>query len=155
MNRIYVRRVRSVERLSVSLIKRCILATLRLEGVNVPCEVSVLITDDEGIREINSRFRGLDKPTDVLSFPAQVFLPGEFDRGVADPETRLVPLGDIIISAGRVDKQAHEYGHSRERETAYLVIHSMLHLLGYDHMDKVEKKKMRRREEAILGRCKI
>jgi len=109
---IYANHIKSVQnRLSIPLIKRCIKETLHLEGVSAPCEISVLITDDEGIREINHEFRGLDKPTDVLSFPVQELLPGEFDQCEPDPETGLVPLGDIVLSAERVDKQAQEYGH--------------------------------------------
>jgi len=136
-HRIYARHsgVAAGSRLSIPLIKSCIRETLRLEGVDMPREVSVLITDDDGIREINLAFRGMDKPTDVLSFPMD-------EPGI---------LGDIVISAERVDSQAREYGQSRERETAYLVIHSVLHLLGYDHIDEAaEKRKMRRREEEIL-----
>ncbi|MCL2408965.1 MAG: rRNA maturation RNase YbeY [Oscillospiraceae bacterium] len=143
--------VRSDVRLSIPLIKRCIRETLRLEGMDMPCEVSVLITDDDGIHGINLEFRGIDKPTDVLSFPAQEFAPGEFVPGDIDPETGLMPLGDIMLSAERVDHQAREYRQSRERETAYLVIHSVLHLLGYDHVDEAEeKRKMRRREAEII-----
>ena len=156
MTKVYARHTKSVnERLPIPFIKHCIRETLRFECVTAPCELSVLITDDEGIREINSRFRGLNKPTDVLSFPAQNFSPGGFDLGESDPETGLVPLGDIVISAERVDKQARQYGYSLKRETAYLIIHSVLHLLGYDHMDKAEKRKMRAREEDILGRLNI
>jgi len=150
-HKIYARRVAAGVRLSIPLIKRCICETLRLEGVDMPCEVSVLITDDAGIRGINHEFRGIDSPTDVLSFPVQEFIPGAFESGDVDPETGLMPLGDIILSAERVDAQAREYGQSRERETAYLVIHSVLHLLGYDHVDEAEeKRKMRRREADIL-----
>jgi probable rRNA maturation factor len=149
-HKIYIRRIAAM-RLSIPLIKRCIRETLRLEGVDMPCEVSVLITDDAGIRGINREFREIDKPTDVLSFPAQELVPGEFAPGETDLNTGLMPLGDIILSAQRVDAQAQEYGQSRERETAYLVIHSVLHLLGYDHVDEAaEKRRMRKREEEIL-----
>ena len=142
------------ERLPVPVIKRCVNITLRLEGVDVPCEVSVLITNDSGIREINRQFRGQDKPTDVLSFPVQEFrapgwvFPG---AGFVDPETGLLPLGDITISAERVEKQARDHGQTREREAAYLTVHSVLHLLGYDHEDEGQGKRlMRTREKAIM-----
>ena len=140
-------------RLYIPLIKHCIRETLRLEGVDVPCEVSVLITDDTGIREMNREFRGLDEPTDVLSFPAWSLVPGGFSLSDCeiDPESGLLPLGDIVLSALRVDAQAREYGQSRERETAYLAVHSALHLLGYDHIDEADKKLMRTREKAILA----
>jgi len=154
-HRAYVRHAKAVNadaRLPIPLIKQCISAALQIESVDMPCEVNVLITDDVGIREINREFRNLDKPTDVLSFPAQEFCASaEFENPIADPETGLVPLGDIVLSVERVDKQAREYGQSREREAAYLTIHSVLHLLGYDHIDEAEEKRqMRRREDAIL-----
>ena len=155
MTKIYVRHSGTDKnaRLSIPLIKQCVRETLRLEGVDVPCEVSVLITDDAGIREMNREFRGLDKPTDVLSFPAWDLVPGRFlpSDCETDPETGRLPLGDIVLSAPRVDAQAHEYGQSRERETAYLTVHSTLHLLGYDHIDKDDKKLMRVREKAVLA----
>ena len=141
-------------RLSIPLIKKCIRAALRFEGVDIPCEVSVLITDDEGIRDINREFRGIDKATDVLSFPALEFTaPGWGGRGecAPDPETGLLPLGDIVLSAGRVEEQAKEHAQSRERETAYLTVHSVLHLLGYDHVDEAAQKRlMRAREKEIM-----
>jgi probable rRNA maturation factor len=120
----------------------------------VPCEVDVLLTDDEGIHEINRDMRGVDAPTDVLSFPAFSYVPGEppTDDADADPMTGLTPLGDMAISLERVKAQAAEYGHSERRELAYLVVHSVLHLLGYDHLDEGEQKKqMRQREEAIMA----
>ena len=152
---IYARhsRVNPDHRLSIPLIKRCVRTTLRLEGMGMSCEVSVLITDDYAIRGINSRFRGIDSPTDVLSFPLQdfsspgelVYCPQRFKINAGD-----LQLGDIVISAERVMRQANENEHTIERETAYLTIHSVLHLLGYDHMNEVEKKRMRGREKAIL-----
>jgi len=116
--------------------------------------VSVLITDDHAIRGINNEFRGVDAPTDVLSFPMLVFSPPGWaapDIGASDPETGLIPLGEIILSGRRVHEQAKVFGHSPERETAYLVVHSVLHLLGYDHLDEAEgKKEMRGREKEII-----
>lgn len=155
-HRIYSRHcgVKAEYRLSIPLIKRCVRAALDLEGVDMPCEVSVLITDDSGISGINSEYRGIDKPTDVLSFPMQEFYPPGWtapDHGAVDPETELLPLGEIILSAERVDKQAREYGQTRERETAYLTVHSVLHLLGYDHVDEADGKRlMRGREKQIM-----
>ena len=155
-HRIYARHsgVGADERLDIPLIKRCLREALRLEGVDLPCEVSLLITDDEGIRDINREFRGFDKPTDVLSFPMQVFSPPGWDPHCVDmtaPGTDVVMLGDIILSAPRVIEQAHEFSQSRERETAYLTVHSVLHLLGYDHVDGAEgKRHMREREKEIM-----
>ena len=147
------------DRLSIPLIKRCIRHTLRLEGVDIPCEVSVLITDDIGIREINREFRKIDRSTDVLSFPAQEILsPGRIihQHGSIDSETGLLPLGDIVFSAERVGIQASENAQTRERETAYLTIHSVLHLLGYDHTDEAEGKRlMREREREILEELRV
>jgi len=141
-------------RLSIPLIKHCIRNSLSIEEVDIPCEVSVLITGDRGIRKINSEFRGIDKPTDVLSFPMQEFSPPGWTDPAPDmihPETGLLPLGDIILSAEQIEKQARKNSQSIDRETAYLVIHSVLHLLGYDHTDGAEEeKKMREREKRIL-----
>jgi probable rRNA maturation factor len=119
---------------------------------DVYCEVSVLITDDNGIKELNGKYRGIEMSTDVLSFPMQEFSPGEYSikTCMADPATGLLPLGDIIISAQRLKAQAREYGHSIERETAYLTVHSTLHLFGYDHLNSADKKKMRGREKEIM-----
>ncbi len=138
-----------------ALLRRVIPAALEAEGVAVPCEVDVLLTGDGGIHEINLEQRGVDAPTDVLSFPMFEFTPGAPPaQGDAelDPDTGLLPLGDMVISLERAGAQAREYGHSREREIAYLAVHSVLHLLGYDHMDDGPmQKQMRAREEAILG----
>lgn len=137
----------------VRLLRRCVRTALHMEGVDMPCEVSVLITDDAGIREINRTFRDKDAPTDVLSFPMQLLTPGNFkpDRTEINPETGLLPLGDIILSADRVAAQAARYGQDLNREMAYLTVHSALHLLGYDHTDEgVEKRAMRAREKDIL-----
>ena len=143
------------DRLKIPLIKRCIRAALLIEGVNMPCEVSVLITNDERIREINNEYRGIDKATDVLSFPMQEFYaPGWPSRSFAEigREAGRIPLGDIVLSADRVKIQAREHSQTCEQETAYLTIHSVLHLLGYDHVDEaVEKRRMRDREKIILG----
>ena len=116
------------------------------------CEVDVSVTSDEGIRRINLDMRGVDRPTDVLSFPVFDLTPGEFPgEEDADPATGLVPLGDMALSLERVQAQAKEYGHSNRRELAYLTVHSILHLLGYDHLDEgTQKAQMRQREDAIM-----
>ncbi len=134
------------------MIRRSIRAALKAEGVRVPCEVSVLLTDDAGIRQINLEQRNIDAPTDVLSFPMFEYRPGHppVDSRDADPGTGRIPLGDMVLSMERVFAQAAGYGHSRARELSYLTIHSTLHLLGYDHLDEgPEKVRMRAREEAI------
>ena len=134
-------------------IRKVIRTALEAEGVDFRCEVDVCITDDGGIREINREMREVDKATDVLSFPVFDLVPGELpDEEDADPCTGLVPLGDMAISMEHVTAQAKEYGHSEKRELSYLVVHSVLHLLGYDHLDEgPQKAQMREREEAIAA----
>ena len=196
--RIYARhsKVAANHRLSIKLIKRCLRDSLRQEGVAIPCEVSVMITNDEAIRKINREYRSIDAATDVLSFPMHDFIPGKFpnqfpgkheppaaeaDAGIGSGRgmqantdsglysisvsytsseasassgfvSDILLLGDIVISAERLYEQAQSFGHSIERETAYLTVHSVLHLLGYDHADEAEdKRKMRLREERIVG----
>ena len=133
-------------------LRQCITKALELEHVTLPCEINVLITDNEGIHRINLEQRQVDAPTDVLSFPMFDLSPGEKPgEEHEDPDTGLVPLGDMCISLERAAAQAEEYGHSVERELSYLAVHSVLHLLGYDHMDEGPMKaQMRRREEHIL-----
>lgn len=140
-----------------AFIRRVIRTALAAEGVDFPCEVDVLITSDEGIHAINRDMRQVDRPTDVLSFPEFDLRPGELPGAEdADPGTGLVPLGDMVVSWEHVTAQAKEYGHSNRRELAYLVVHSVLHLLGYDHLDEGEEKaRMRAREEAILAELGI
>jgi len=135
-----------------ALLRRTITTALWCEGVDVKCEVNVLLTDDEGIREINREQREVDAATDVLSFPMFDYRPGEKPTADdADPDTDAVPLGDMVISVERAKRQAEEYGHSFRRELAYLAVHSVLHLLGYDHLDEGEQKKqMREHEERIM-----
>jgi probable rRNA maturation factor len=136
-----------------ALIRKVIRTALAAEGVEFPCEVDVLLTSDESIHQINLDMRQVDRPTDVLSFPEFDLHPGQLPAAEdADPGTGLVPLGDMVISMEHVAAQAKEYGHSNRRELAYLVVHSVLHLLGYDHLDEGEMKaRMRAREEAILA----
>lgn len=139
------------------LLRQVIPAALEAEGVAVPWEVDVLFTDDEGIHQINLEQREVDRPTDVLSFPMFDLQPGEHPTEEdADPGTGLVPLGDMVISLERAKAQGEEYGHGTRREVAYLAVHSVLHLLGYDHMDEGPMKaRMRAREEAILEQLGI
>lgn len=136
-------------------IRKCITAALEAEEVPTPCEVNVLVTDDETIQVLNRMTRGIDKPTDVLSFPAFPFEPGKLPADLTpylDPETGLLPLGDMAISFEHAQAQAKEFGHSVKREVGYLTIHSILHLLGYDHVDEGPmKKQMRQREEYICS----
>lgn len=138
---------------------RCISAALEAEGVTVPCEINVLVTDDQGIRVINNATRQVDSATDVLSFPMFQFTPGVFPADVTedlDPQTGLLPLGDMAISLERAKDQAKRFGNSLKREVGYLTIHSILHLLGYDHMDEGEmKRQMRTREEIIAAQIGI
>ena len=138
-----------------AIIKKCVETTLQAEGVTAPCEINVLVTNDRGIQAINSASRGIDKPTDVLSFPMFQLEAGsppkDWDEFM-DPETDMCPLGDMAISLERAIAQAKEFGHSTRREVGYLTIHSMLHLLGYDHLDEgPQKAQMRSREEAIAA----
>ena len=136
-----------------SFLRKVIRTALDAEGVDLPCEVSVLVTNDTGIHRVNVDMRGVDAPTDVLSFPMFELSPGDKPSGEdADPATGLVPLGDMCISLERAKAQAKEYGHSNRRELAYLAVHSVLHLLGYDHLDEGPMKaRMRGREEAIMA----
>ena len=137
------------------LLTRVIAAALEAEQVTIPCGVDVLLTTNEGIREINLEQRQIDAATDVLSFPMLELTPGVPPTGEGedelDPETGLCCLGDMVISVERAKEQAAEFGHSIQRELAYLAVHSVLHLLGYDHLDEgPQKARMRAREEAIL-----
>lgn len=130
------------------LIRKCCNATLYVEGFEDPAEVSITFLNDEQIRQLNNEFRGKDTPTDVLSFPL-----GE--NGVYDKNEELgtLMLGDIAISIPTAVKQAKLYGHSLRREIGFLTVHSMLHLLGYDHVDGgQEALAMREKEEAILAK---
>lgn len=129
-----------------ALIRKACNAALKYEGFIDKAEINVTIVDDNEIKELNREFRDIDKSTDVLSFPL-----GE--DGVYDynPETDALMLGDIVISAEHAFSQAELYGHGIERELAFLTVHSMLHLLGYDHVNnEAEEKEMFSRQEEIL-----
>ena len=135
-------------------IEKVINAALDAERVTLPCEINVLLTNDEGIHQINLDMREVDRATDVLSFPMFELEPGvpPEDEDELDPATGLLPLGDMVISLERAEAQAKEFGHSLQRELCYLTVHSVLHLLGYDHLDEGPMKaQMRGREEEILG----
>jgi len=145
--------VKTRGRLHALLIKNCVDVALDCLGADAPCEVSVLITGDRIVQKINKEFRGIDRTTDVLSFPMHEFsIPGwtRRMRHETDPESGLIPLGEIVLSAEKVARQARKFRHSLEQETAYLTIHSVLHLLGYDHMDAARKKQMRAYENLIM-----
>jgi probable rRNA maturation factor len=128
-------------------VKQAAAEALRYENFVEECEISVSIVDNEEIRQINRQFRNIDKATDVLSFPMLTFQEGEQAERNEDGE---ILLGDIIISLERAREQAAEYGHSLKREIAFLTAHSMLHLLGYDHMTPEEEEEMFRRQKEIL-----
>lgn len=127
------------------LLRRAVAATLKYEGVNVKnVEVSITFADNDSIQKLNDEYRGIDRPTDVLSFPL------EDDVGDLNNEDACA-LGDIVISLERAMEQANEFGHSFKREVAFLCIHSMLHLLGYDHeLGEAEDKDMRQRQRDII-----
>ena len=136
-----------------ALIRKVIRTALAAEGVDVPCEVDVLLTNDSGIHEINREMRQVDASTDVLSFPMNELTEGEFDPSVCerDYDADKLLLGDMVLSLERCARQAEEYGHSYARELSYLTVHSVLHLLGYDHLDEGERKRrMRAREDCIM-----
>ncbi len=130
------------------LVRQAIEATLDYEQYGNPCEVSVTFTDNADIHELNRKFRGVDRPTDVLSFPLFDY-EGESEEPPVDELMGM--LGDIVLSLEQADLQAKEYGHSFEREVAFLCVHSMLHLLGYDHETGEEDElDMRRRQSAVM-----
>ena len=136
-----------------SFLRKVIRAALDAEGVETSCEVNILVTNDTGIHRVNLDMREVDAPTDVLSFPMFDLAPGDKpSEADADLATGLVPLGDMCVSLERAKAQAKEYGHSNRRGLAYLAVHSVLHLLGYDHLDEGPMKaRMRAREEAIMA----
>ena len=139
---------------AATLIRRAVRAALRAQNVDADCIVNILLTDDEGIHAVNQEQRGVDAPTDVLSFPLNELREGEFcaEDCEYDYESEKCMLGDMMLNLERCRLQAEEFGHSFEREVSYLTVHSVLHLLGYDHMDEGEqKKRMRAREEAIMA----
>ena len=152
-------RVRVTESAPLSLVAACCQAA---EGVALPLAAHVVVTDDAEIRALNARTRGVDRATDVLSFPTVRYAPGKTARDSEkrlkaewDPELHACMLGDIIISRPRAAEQAKEYGHSERRELCYLLAHALFHLMGYDHMEEDEKKEMRKMEEKALNMAGI
>ena len=139
---------------AAALIKKAVNMALDAEKVDEDCIISVMLTDDEGIHRVNMEFRGVDRPTDVLSFPMNELVPGEFEAEDCerDMDSGKLLLGDIMISIPRCAEQGEELGHGFKREIMYLTVHACLHLLGYDHVDEGEmKRQMRRREKEIMG----
>lgn len=134
------------------LIKKVISKTLTYEEFDEECEISISIVNNDEIRNINKQFRKIDSETDVLSFPQLTFEEGEFADVNEDDE---IILGDIIISIDKAKEQANEYGHSLEREIAFLTAHSMLHLLGYDHVEDDEEEEMFAKQKEILIKAGI
>jgi len=126
---------------------------LKMENFETPSEVSFLLVDNDEIREINKEHRNIDKPTDVLSFPVVDMVEGEIisDEGDFDMDENLLILGDIVISLEKVVEQAEAYGHSFDRELAFLAAHGLFHLLGYDHGDEEQEKRMMEKQEAVLS----
>lgn len=145
-----------------TIIKEVVEKALDLEGCPYEVELNVILTDNEGIREINRDYREIDAPTDVLSFPLIDYVtPSDFSHVEEDtdsyfnPESGELLLGDIIISVEKVISQAEEFGHSQKRELAFLVAHSMMHLFGHDHMEEEERLIMEQKQEHVLDELKI
>ena len=147
----------------INIINEVCDVALKDEEVTIPYQISLLFVDNNEIREINNETRGIDKVTDVLSFPMldypenmvfkNVYKNKKFNEIYLDGEELV--LGDMVLSLERAKEQSIEYNHSFEREVCYLVVHSILHLLGYDHMNDEDKAKIRTREEEILGKLNI
>lgn len=136
---------------------KVILRVLDTEGCPYETQVNILLTDNKGIKEYNLNYRGIDRETDVLSFPnidyespSNFSNLEEFQADYFDPDSGELILGDIILSVDRIKEQAIEYGHSQKREYAFLIAHSMLHLCGYDHMEEAEAKRMEDKQKAVL-----
>jgi len=138
---------------AAKLVRRAAKAALKAQNADADCVINVMLTDDEGIHAVNLEQRGVDAATDVLSFPLNELEEGAFDADACeyDYETEKCLLGDMVIDLARCAQQAEEYGHSFAREVSYLTVHSVLHLLGYDHLDEgARKQRMRDREKAIM-----
>jgi probable rRNA maturation factor len=135
------------------LIEKAIKLGVKKEKFSYPCEASVTLTDNETIQNLNKEHRGIDKPTDVLSFPLIEYINSEpqIQPGDIDPDTGTVFLGDIVISVEKAYEQAQSYGHSFERELSFLAVHGILHLLGYDHENEDDEKQMFSLQEDILN----
>lgn len=143
-------------------VEKVILAALDYVECPYEAEVNVLFTDNAGIHEMNQEYRGIDRPTDVLSFPMVSYeIPGNFDSLEEEqeecfhPETGELLLGDIVLSYDKIKEQAKEYGHTELRELCFLVAHSMLHLAGFDHMEEKEREQMEQMQREILDQLGI
>ena len=141
---------------------KVITQTLTMENCPYETEINLLLTSDSEIQKLNQQFRNIDNPTDVLSFPTIDYsIPSDFTDvkeniiDVFHPETGELLLGDIVISVDRLRKQARSYGHSEKREFAFLIAHSVLHLLGYDHLNDDERRIMEEKQSMILNTLKI
>lgn len=139
------------------LLKKTALECLRSENINIGCEINIIISDDPSIRQINNQFRNNDNSTDVLSFPMVNMKDGTIlsEEGDYDPDEGLLLLGDIVISLETAGRQADQYGHSLERELAFLTSHGMFHLLGYDHVEIKEEARMMSKQEAVLDKLEL
>ena len=138
----------------IGLIEKVIGQAFSIEGIDkLNLYINIILTNPENIRKANNEYRNIDKETDVLSFP--MFEKIEIEEMLKNGNETQDILGDIIISISRVEEQAKEYGHSFEREFAYMIIHGFYHLMGYDHMTEVEKNEMRKKEEYVLERLQI
>ena len=144
------------------LAERCLEAVMEAENCPYEAQINVVITDNASIQEVNREFRGVDAPTDVLSFPTVEYAkPSDFSgleehaEDYFDPDSGELMLGDMMLSAQKVREQADAYGHSLEREFAFLVVHSLLHLCGYDHMEEGERLRMEERQRVIMDRLGI
>ena len=136
-----------------SMLRKAVTVALNHEGVKEKTHVDIMLTDNAHIHEINREQRGVDRPTDVLSFPMNELSEGSFDPEVCevDLDSDKLLLGDMVLNLQRCAQQAEDFGHSYDREISYLTVHSVLHLLGYDHLDEgARKKAMRAREDAIM-----
>ena len=142
-----------------AVIRRAVRQSLEFMGFPEEIEVNVLLTDDASIHEINLSERGIDSPTDVLSFPMVEYeQPGDrsaLDSADIDPENEEIVLGDIVVSLERAAAQAAEYNHSHKRELGFLIAHSMLHLMGFDHMTEDDRARMEEKQDLILAACHI
>lgn len=135
-------------------LERIVGQCLSYENIDYGCEVGVTFVDDDAIRTLNREHRNTDRKTDVLSFPMLADV-RHIEKTDIDPETGLVYLGDIVISVETAIRQAEEFGHGLEREIAFLTVHSMMHLMGYDHIEESDRRIMRTHEEAVLDELNI
>lgn len=138
------------DKVDVGFLRKLIERLLSNEGIQRRVEISLVITDDETIRQLNKLYRGIDEPTDVLSFPLQE-KPRKRGARFVFPAENVIHLGDVVISFPRAVEQAKEYRHSLQREIGYLTVHGVLHLLGYDHKKRAEREQMRAKEESALA----